>query len=62
MPMNPKEMVKHLRKNGFEIISQKGSHVKMKNPRTGHQTVVPMHNEDLGKGLESGILKQAGLK
>ncbi|HER6367899.1 TPA: type II toxin-antitoxin system HicA family toxin, partial [Streptococcus pyogenes] len=28
----------------------------------GHQTIVPMHNKDLGKGLEDTILKQAGLK
>ncbi|AXO12024.1 TPA: type II toxin-antitoxin system HicA family toxin [Streptococcus agalactiae] len=25
-------------------------------------TIVPMHNKDLGKGLEDTILKQAGLK
>ncbi|HHS2631678.1 TPA: type II toxin-antitoxin system HicA family toxin [Streptococcus agalactiae] len=24
--------------------------------------IVPMHNKDLGKGLEDTILKQAGLK
>jgi len=62
MPMTPKKMVKFLEQNGFDVISQKGSHVKMRNSKTGNQTIVPMHNKDLGKGLEEEILKQAGLK
>ena len=62
MPLTPKQMIKHLKKNGFEVVSQRGSHVKMRNPQTGKQTGVPMHNKDLGKGLEEEILKQAGLK
>ena len=62
MPMNPKEMIKHLQKNGFEIISQNGSHMKLKNPETGKAVIVPYHSKDLKKGLEQAILKQAGLK
>lgn len=62
MPMTPKEMVKLLKSNGFEIVSQNGSHVKMRNPMTKRQTEVPMHAKDLKKGLENAILKQAGLK
>lgn len=62
MPMTPKEMVKYLKNNGFEIVGQNGSHVKMRNLTTGRQTEVPMHNKDLKKGLETAILKQAGLK
>lgn len=62
MPMTPKEMVKLLKKNGFAETSQNGSHVKMKNTETGRQTIVPMHNKSLSKGLEQAILKQAGLK
>lgn len=30
MPMTPKEMIKHLKKNGFEEVSQNGSHLKLK--------------------------------
>jgi len=61
MPLSGKEMIKLLQKNGFKIISQNGSHVKLSN---GIVTVpVPQHgNKDLGKGLEQAILKQAGLK
>ena len=62
MPMTPKEMIKLLKQNGFEETSQNGSHVKMKNIETGKQTIVPLHNKSLKKGLESAILKQAGLK
>lgn len=62
MPMTPKQMVKLLKKNGFEIVSQNGSHIKMRHTITGRQTEVPMHSKDLKKGLENAILKQAGLK
>lgn len=62
MPMTADQMIKFLRKHGFEIVSQKGSHVKMQNDSNGKQTIVPKHAKDLGKGLEQAILKQAGLK
>lgn len=62
MPMTPREMIKHLKKNGFEVVGQNGSHVKMRNNTTGRQTEVPYHSTSLKKGLEQAILKQAGLK
>ncbi len=62
MPMSPKEMVKLLKKNGFEEISQNGSHVKLKNSESGKTVIVPYHSKDLKKGMELAILKQAGLK
>ncbi len=62
MPMTSREMINHLKKNGFEIISQNGSHVKMYNPQTGKTVIVPYHCKDLKKGMEQAILKQAGLK
>lgn len=62
MPMTPKEMIKHLKKNGFEEVSQNGSHLKLKNPATGRTVIVPYHSKAMKKGLEQTILKQAGLK
>lgn len=62
MPMTPKEMIKLLKQNGFQVVAQNGSHVKMRYPETGKQTTVPYHSKDLKKGLEQEILKQAGLK
>ena len=61
MPMTSREMISLLKKNGFEIVSQNGSHVKMRNPSTGKQTIIPRHGE-LKKGLELAILKQTGVK
>lgn len=62
MPMSPKEMITLLKKNGFEEISQNGSHIKLKNLQTGRTVIVPYHSKDLKKGMEQAILKQAGLK
>ncbi len=60
--MSSREMLKLLRKNGFEEVSQNGSHMKLKNPETGRTVIVPYHSKDLKKGMEQAILKQAGLK
>lgn len=62
MPMSSKEMIKLLQENGFEIVSQNGSHIKLNNSDTGKVVIVPYHARDLKKGLEQAILKQAGLK
>ena len=61
MPMTSKEMVKYLKANGFEVVSQNGSHVKLKSTVTNAQTIVPYHSKSLKRGLEQAILKQAGL-
>lgn len=62
MPMTSKEMIKLLKKNGFQEVGQNGSHKKMSNPETKRTVVVPCHSTDLKKGMEQAILKQAGLK
>lgn len=59
--MMPREMIRLLQKNGFETISQNGSHVKLRNSATRKTVIVPYHNKALKKGLEHQILKQAGL-
>ena len=54
-----KDVIKYLKNNGFKVISQHGSHVKLSDGiRT---TIVPNHAKDIGKGLLIEILKQAGL-
>lgn len=62
MPLTPKKMIQLLKRHGFIEISQRGSHIKLANPFTGKQVIVPLHNKSLKKGLEQAILKQAGLK
>lgn len=60
--MTPKEMIRYLKKSGFEVIGQNGSHVKLRNSEIGRTVIVPYHASELKKGLEQAILKQAGLK
>lgn len=62
MPMTSREMIKYLRKNGFQIVNQNGSHVKMKHKINGITVIVPYHTKELKRGMEQAILKQAGLK
>lgn len=62
MPLTSKEMIKKLKKHGFKIISQNGSHVKLVNATTNRTVIVPYHCKDLKKGLEQAILRQAGIE
>ena len=41
MPMTSQEMIKLLKKNGFEVVSQNGSHIKFRNSKTGKTVIVP---------------------
>ena len=52
MPMTSQEMIKLLLKNGFAIISQNGSHVKLKNTDTHKTVIVPYqrHKKRSGTG------------
>ncbi len=59
LPLTSKQMIKKLKKAGFEIVSQNGSHVKLVNKDI--TIIVPYHSKDLKKGLEKAILRQAGL-
>lgn len=62
MPMTPDDMIRLLEKNGFVYLRSNGSHRTYYNATTNKQVVVPYHKGDLKKGLESSILKMAGLK
>lgn len=46
MPMTSKEMIRFLKRNGFEEISQNGSHMKLKNKENGKIVIVPCHSKD----------------
>ncbi|WP_232825358.1 type II toxin-antitoxin system HicA family toxin [Albibacillus kandeliae] len=53
-----KKIIKKLTEQGFTVISQKGSHVKM---RKGERTVIIPHpKRDLPTGTARNIAKQAG--
>ena len=58
-----KELVKALVKDGWYLVSQKGSHVKMRKDRIplGHTTVIVPQHKVIKKGTLSGILKDSGM-
>lgn len=52
-----KDLVRALRRVGFEVSRTRGSHVYLKHP-DGRATVVPLHaGETLGPGLLTAILR-----
>jgi predicted RNA binding protein YcfA (HicA-like mRNA interferase family) len=55
------KIIKALIKADFQLISQRGSHVKIKHP-DGRTTVVPVHKgESIGKGLMAKILNDVDM-
>ena len=52
-------VVAALVKVGFSQVSQRGSHVKLRN-QDGRTVIVPLHRE-LARGTLAAILRQAGL-
>ena len=54
-------LIRALEKEGFRIIRQRGSHVRMKHP-DGRIVTVPVHpGRDIGRGLLRKILRDAEL-
>lgn len=62
--MKVKEIIKIIEKDGWYVIRQKGSHQQYKHSKKRGLVTIPVHrlSDDLPKGLEKSILKQAGLK
>jgi len=52
--------VRALKRAGFEQVSQRGDHVKLRHASPRRTTVVPLHSE-LDIGTLKAILRQAGL-
>lgn len=57
----PSEIIRVLQKFGFEKVSQKGSHIKLKNYYSNKICIVPMHDE-VAKGTLKSILEQSNIK
>jgi len=59
--LNARQIIVALEKVGFEIIRQKGSHVRLRHP-DGRVVTVPVHKgQDIGRGLLRKILRDAEL-
>ena len=58
--MKDKDLLKLLLKDGWKLVSVKGSHHKItKDEKT---EIIPVHGNDIKKGLLSAILKRTGLE
>lgn len=57
-----KQLIRALKKAGFNVDHQKGSHVFMSHPNApGRIVPIPFHNVDLKKGTLLNILRVADL-
>jgi predicted RNA binding protein YcfA (HicA-like mRNA interferase family) len=54
------DILKRLKSCGFKHVSQRGDHVKVRNPETHRTAIVPLYDAIAGDLLKS-ILDQAGL-
>jgi predicted RNA binding protein YcfA (HicA-like mRNA interferase family) len=56
--VRPRAVVRELERDGWEIRSQHGSHLKMR--KHGRRPVIiPMHNRDVPPGTLRAILREA---
>jgi predicted RNA binding protein YcfA (HicA-like mRNA interferase family) len=61
--MKCSELFRLLLQDGWYPVSQKGSHVKLKHDTKSGVIIFPNHgSQELGKGLEKKILKDANIK
>jgi predicted RNA binding protein YcfA (HicA-like mRNA interferase family) len=59
--LNADEVIRKLRRAGFEVDHITGAHYIMRHP-DGRQTVVPYHGgRDIKRGVLRAIIRQAGL-
>ena len=60
-PLRPEEVLRALKRAGFEKIRQRGSHVRLRHP-DGRVVTVPIHpGKEIGRGLLRKILRGAEL-
>ena len=63
MPVKVREMLRKLRKDGWVLARQRGSHRQLHHPtKPGTVTVAGKLNKDLTPKMEASILRQAGWK
>ena len=61
--MKCSELLRILKKDGWYPISQKGSHIKLIHDNKNGIIIFPNHgSQEMGKGTEKKILKDAGIK
>jgi len=60
LPVLPaRRLIRLLEELGFEVVRQRGSHIRLRHP-DGRVVTVPMHpGQDIGRGLLRKILRDA---
>ena len=58
--VKPKEFIRRLKRAGFDVDHQSGSHAVLYRA-DGVRLVVPVHAREMKSGLLASLLKQAGL-
>jgi predicted RNA binding protein YcfA (HicA-like mRNA interferase family) len=59
--LRPRQVVAALRRAGFFVHHQTGSHAILKNTSSPRRVTVPMHNRDLKPGTLRAIVREAGM-
>ncbi len=60
--MNSREVIRHLRDDGWFEVNQVGSHKQFKHAAKAGRVTVPYPKRDLPVGTLKSIEKQAGIK
>ena len=60
--MNSKDVMKDLKKDGWEIVNIRGSHHQFKHPTKQDRVTLPHPKKDLPKGTVNAIYKSAGIQ
>ena len=58
--LSGQQLVRALERSGWQVVRQRGSHVRMKHPERKSPVTVPLHRE-IKRGTLTGILNDAGL-
>ena len=62
MPIRPKDMERIIKKDGWRLKNQVGSHRQYVHPNKPGKITRPFHSKDLSKGTEDQIYEMAGIK
>lgn len=60
--VKPKELIKILEANGWQLQRSRGSHYTYKHDNIPALLTIPVHNKDMKIGTLNQLLKAAGLK
>jgi len=58
--LSSKDIIRLPEREGFAVVSTRGSHCKLRND-AGVTVIVPLHRDPLKIGTQSDILAQAGV-